>query len=597
MSCNPQHLSQHKATIENMNEPRKGALRDFVHYYKSHLGLFLLDMFCALIIALVDILYPALTRRILYDFIPNQLVSQFVKVILLLLFTFIVRSIAQWIVTYLGHYTGVLIEGDMRNDLYAHLQTLDFSFFDNNHTGHLMSRITTDLFDVTELAHHGPEDLFISIVTLLGSFIVLWSIQPRLALILMITVPCIILFIISRRKAMSRVSKEVKKQTSSINAEVNSALSGMRTVQAFNNEVLEADKFHHCTSDYIGAKKRYYRVMADFFAGNELMMNLMSLSIICFGSWFIMHNQMDLATLITFNMYVASVQAPIRKLTNFTEQYTAGMAGFQRFRTIMHVKPRIVDSPNAISMSSTSGDIRFENVSFSYDGNEKTVLNNINLHIHPGKMLALVGPSGGGKSTLCQLIPRFYDISAGSITLDGQDIRDIRIHDLRSMIGIVQQDVFLFSGTVYDNIAYGKPDATPEEVILAAKQAEIHEDILKMPKQYQTEVGERGILLSGGQKQRISIARIFLKNPQILILDEATSALDTITERHIQATFSKLCMGRTTLVIAHRLSTVRNADEIIVITENGIIERGTHDELVQKNGLYASLAQESKLNY
>ncbi|MBQ4609781.1 MAG: ABC transporter ATP-binding protein, partial [Clostridia bacterium] len=385
-------------------------------------------------------------------------------------------------------------------------------------------------------------------------------------------------------------------RTAAINAEIESSISGIRVAKAFGNEMEEIRKFSDCTGRYVEARSGYYKVMASFFSGTELMMNLMSLSVICAGSYLIMKEQMDIATLVTFNMYVASVQSPIRKLTQFTEQFTQGMAGFQRFRAIMHEQPDITDSPEAKPLESVEGEIEFRDVTFTYDKEKEAVLEHVNLHIRPGEMLALVGPSGGGKSTLCQLIPRFYETTAGSITVDGQDIRDVKLADLRANIGIVQQDVFLFAGTILENIRYGKPSATMDEVIEAAKLAEIHDDIMRMPNGYDTVVGERGIMLSGGQKQRVSIARIFLKNPRVLILDEATSALDTATERKIQAAFDRLAKGRTTLVIAHRLSTIKNADEIIVIGEHGILERGTHAELVARGGVYADLAAGAALS-
>lgn len=584
------------SSFEEKSAPKRGAICEFAAFYKPHMGMFLLDMFCALIIALVDILFPVVTRKVLYDYIPNQAMRTFLIAMGAMLIAFFVRTAAQWVVTYLGHLTGVHIEADMRAAIFAHMQELGFSFYDKNRTGLLMSRVTTDLFDITELAHHGPEDLFISIVTLAGSFLVLWRIQKKLALVLMIAVPVIVVFVAMRRRSMMKVSRDVKRRTAGINAEIESSISGIRVAKAFGNEDEEIDKFTHCTNQYVSAKQGYYKVMAGFFSGTELMMNLMSLSVIFVGSYLIMKEQMDVATLVTFNMYVASVQSPIRKLTQFTEQFTQGMAGFQRFRAIMHEDPDIVDAPDAVGLDRVDGDIEFHDVSFSYDEGKGDVLSHVNLHIRPGEMLALVGQSGGGKSTLCQLIPRFYEISSGSITLDGQDIRRIKLADLRGSIGIVQQDVFLFAGTILDNIRYGRPTATMEEVIEAAKLAEIHDDIMAMPDGYDTIVGERGIMLSGGQKQRVSIARIFLKNPRILILDEATSALDTATERKIQAAFDRLARGRTTLVIAHRLSTIRNADEIVVIGEHGILERGTHAQLVAQGGVYAELAAGARLS-
>ena len=581
--------------FEEKAAPKRGALLEFARFYKPHMRLFLLDMACALFIALVDVIFPVVTRKVLYDIIPNQLVRSFVLLMGMMLLLYVLRGAAQWIVTYLGHLTGVRIEADMRAAIFAHMQKLGFSFYDKNRTGLLMARVTTDLFDITELAHHGPEDLFISLVTLLGSFLVLWNIQPTLALVLIISVPLIIVFVAMRRKNMMRVSRAVKQRTAGINAEIESSISGIRVAKAFGNEHEEIDKFTRCTGQYVSAKQGYYKVMAGFFSGTDFLINLMSLSVICVGSYLIMRNRMDIATLVTFNMYVASVQSPIRKLTNFTEQFTQGMAGFQRFRAIMHETPDILDSPSAKPMADVAGDIEFHDVTFTYDKEKDAVLEHVNLHIRPGEMLALVGPSGGSKSTLCQLIPRLYEATSGSITIDGQDIRGVKLADLRRNIGIVQQDVFLFAGTILENIRYGKPGASMEEVVEAAKLAEIHEDILRMPDGYDTVVGERGMMLSGGQKQRVSIARIFLKNPKILILDEATSALDTATERKIQAAFDRLAKGRTTLVIAHRLSTIRNADEIVVIGDHGILERGTHAQLVAQGGIYAELAAGAKL--
>ena len=581
--------------FEEKAAPKRGAIREFVSYYKPHRRMFFLDMCCALVISLVDIVFPVFTRRVLYDYIPNQMMRTFLLMAAGMLALFLIRTAAQWVVTYLGHVMGVHIEADMRADIFAHMQKLGFSFYDKNRTGLLMSRVTNDLFEITELAHHGPEDLFISIVTMTGAFIVLWNIQWKLALVLMISVPLIVFFVATRRSRMMKVSRAVKQRTAGINAEIESSISGIRVAKAFGNEDKEIEKFTNCTGRYVEAKRGYYKVMASFFSGTELMMNLMSLSVIFAGSYLIMHEQMDIATLVTFNMYVASVQSPIRKLTQFTEMFTQGMAGFQRFRAIMHEQPDIMDAPDARALQTVQGEIEFKNVTFTYDKEKETVLEHVNLHIRPGEMLALVGPSGGGKSTLCQLIPRFYETTEGSITIDGQDIRGVKLKDLRNSIGIVQQDVFLFAGTILENIRYGKPDATMDEVIEAAKQAEIHEDILRMPQGYDTVVGERGVMLSGGQKQRVSIARIFLKNPRVLILDEATSALDTATERKIQAAFDRLARGRTTLVIAHRLSTIKHADEIIVIGEHGILERGTHSELVKLGGAYAELAAGASL--
>lgn len=581
--------------FEEKDAPERGTLREFAAFYRPHLPLFFLDMACALLIALVDIAFPVVTRKVLYDYIPNQAMRTFALVMLAMLLAYVVRTAAQWIVTYLGHLMGVRIEADMRAAIFEHLQKLGFSFYDKNRTGLLMSRVTTDLFDITELAHHGPEDLFISVTTLVGALLVLTRIQPTLSLVLLVSIPLTIVFVTLRRRRMMAVSRRVKQRTAGINAEIESSISGIRVAKAFGNEGEEIGKFSHCTDQYVDAKRSYYRVMAGFFSGTEFFMNLMGLSVIAAGSYLIMRGRMDVATLVTFNMYVASVQSPIRKLTQFTEQFTAGMAGFQRFRAIMHEKPDIEDAPDAVPLPDVKGDIAFEDVTFTYDSEKDAVLSHVDLHIAPGEMLALVGPSGGGKTTLCQLIPRFYEATSGRILLDGRDVRKIKLADLRRAVGIVQQDVFLFAGSVLDNIRYGRPDASFEEVVAAAKLAEIHDDIMLMPDGYDTVVGERGVMLSGGQKQRVSIARIFLKDPRVLILDEATSALDTATERRIQAAFDRLAKGRTTLVIAHRLSTIKNADEIVVVGEHGILERGTHAELIKQGGVYAELAAGASL--
>ncbi|MBQ2989954.1 MAG: ABC transporter ATP-binding protein, partial [Clostridia bacterium] len=499
-------MSQQGSKIPAFEEkaaPKKGAIREFASFYKPHMRMFLLDMACASVISLVDIFFPVFTRWVLYDYIPNRMMRTFALMAAMMLALFLVRTAAQWVVTYLGHVMGVHIEADMRSAIFAHMQKLGFSFYDKNRTGLLMSRVTNDLFEITELAHHGPEDLFISFLTLTGAFIVLWRIQVKLALVLMISVPLIVLFVAARRSRMMSVSRAVKQRTAGINAEIESSISGIRVAKAFGNEQKEIEKFTDCTGRYVSAKSGYYKVMADFHSGTELMMNLMSLSVIIAGSYLIMKEQMDIATLVTFNMYVASVQSPIRKLTQFTEQFTQGMAGFQRFRAIMHEQPDITDSPAAQALENVRGEIEFKDVTFTYDEKKEAVLENVSLHINPGEMLALVGPSGGGKTTLCQLIPRFYEATRGSITIDGQDIRDVKLADLRRNIGIVQQDVFLFAGTIVDNIRYGRPDATMEEIIEAAKLAEIHEDIMRMPDGYETVVGERGIMLSGGQKQRV----------------------------------------------------------------------------------------------
>ena len=566
----------------------RGNLRAFARYYKPHMGLFLLDMLCALVVALVDLMFPIVTRTVLETYLPQQMYRSFFLIIIAMGAAYLLRCAMQWIIAYFGHMMGVYMEADMRRDIFAQLQRLSFTFYDRNRTGRLMSRVTNDLFEITELAHHGPEDLFISVVTLIGAFIVLFGMQWKLALVMLIMVPILLFFAISQRKRMWNSSRQVKERMAGINADIESSISGVRVAKAFTNESYEIRKFGNGNERFKGAKKGFYRAMAMFHSGMELLLNAMGLLVLLFGGLLIMDGELTLAELITFNLYVASIQSPIRRLAQFVEQFNTGMAGFHRFQEVMREKPDIVDAPDAKPLKNVVGDIRFEDVTFAYEEG-RSVLEHVNLHIPSGQMLALVGPSGGGKTTLCQLIPRFYEVREGAILLDGQDIRSLKLADLRGAIGIVQQDVFLFAGSVLENIRYGRPDATFEEVVEAAKLAEIHDDILQMPDGYDTVVGERGILLSGGQKQRVSIARIFLKNPRILILDEATSALDTATEVRIQSALNRLAQGRTTLVIAHRLSTIRNADEIVVIGEHGIEEQGTHEELIGRGGAYKEL--------
>ena len=533
-------------------------------------------------------MFPIVTRTVLETYLPQQMYRSFFLIIIAMGAAYLLRCAMQWIIAYFGHMMGVYMEADMRRDIFAQLQRLSFTFYDRNRTGRLMSRVTNDLFEITELAHHGPEDLFISVVTLIGAFIVLFGMQWKLALVMLIMVPILLFFAISQRKRMSNSSRQVKERMAGINADIESSISGVRVAKAFTNESYEIRKFGNGNERFKGAKKGFYRAMAMFHSGMELLLNAMGLLVLLFGGLLIMDGELTLAELITFNLYVASIQSPIRRLAQFVEQFNTGMAGFHRFQEVMREKPDIVDAPDAKPLKNVVGDIRFEDVTFAYEEG-RSVLEHVNLHIPSGQMLALVGPSGGGKTTLCQLIPRFYEVREGAILLDGQDIRSLKLADLRGAIGIVQQDVFLFAGSVLENIRYGRPDATFEEVVEAAKLAEIHDDILQMPDGYDTVVGERGILLSGGQKQRVSIARIFLKNPRILILDEATSALDTATEVRIQSALNRLAQGRTTLVIAHRLSTIRNADEIVVIGEHGIEEQGTHAELMERGGVYKEL--------
>ena len=572
---------------------QRGYVPIFLSYYKPHLKLFILDMCCALGIALVDLAFPYVSRLSMQSLLPSGLFGTFFAVMGILLGAYALRAGMHFIVTYFGHMMGVLIEADIRRDLFQHMQDLSFSFYDKNRTGQLMSRATNDLFEITELAHHGPEDLFISLVTLIGAFCLMCTIQWRLALIVFAVVPVFVVFTVIQRRRMMKASVQVKQNMAGINGQLESSISGMRTAKAFANEDQENEKFRTSNDRFKGAKRGYYKAMAIYNAGLEFALPVMNVLTIAAGGYFIMKGQMDYIDLVTFALYISTFLTPVRKLAAFVEQFLNGMAGFKRFVELMRVQPEVADAPDAKVMPAAKGDIDIDDVSFAYDGGE-TVLDHISIHIPQGETVAVVGPSGGGKSTLCQLIPRFYDVTGGRILVDGQDVRSVTQHSLRQNIGIVQQDVFLFAGTIFDNIRYGRPDATEAEIVEAAKRAEIYNDIMEMPDGFQTQVGERGVMLSGGQKQRISIARIFLKNPPILILDEATSALDSVTEARIQSAFDELAKGRTTLIIAHRLSTIRNAHRIIVVDDNRIVEEGTHEELLRSGGEYASLYNAQK---
>jgi len=567
----------------------KSLLKKFISYYKPHKKLFIIDMFFAFLVSAFDLIFPIFTRNMVNEIIPDGRMDLLLRWSIVMVFLFILRYISQYIVSYYGHYLGVKIEHDMRRDIFTHLQTLPFSFFDNTKTGHIMSRIINDLRDITELAHHGPEDIFISAVMLIGSFFILLNIEWRLTLIIFGFIPLMIWFAINKRKKMERAFMAVRKEIADVNAQLENSISGIRVAKSFTNEEYEIEKFNQGNEAFSNARKQSYKVMAEFISGIEIISNLLNLLVISIGGYFVYTNIINLGDLFAYTLYVNFFMQPIRRLTNIAQQLQDGATGFARFLEIMNVEPEIVDKEDAVELEDLEGEIRFEDVSFSYNNGEESVLENINFTIEKGKTVALVGPSGAGKSTLCHLIPRFYEINSGRILIDGVDIRDIKLKSLRGNIGLVQQDVFLFTGTIKENILYGRPDASDEEVIEAAKKASIHDFIVSLPNGYDTYIGEKGVMLSGGQKQRISIARIFLKDPAILILDEATSALDNETEAIVQESLDDLAKGRTTLIIAHRLSTIKNADEILVLTQAGIVERGRHDELLAKDGLYAQL--------
>ena len=567
---------------------RKSPLMIFLSYFKNHKRLFAIDILCAVCIAAVDLLFPLVTRSALYDMLPNQMFTTFFTVMAIVLGCYLLRSFLQYIVAYYGHTFGIRVEADIRRDLFRHMQDMSFDFYDQNRTGVLMSRLTSDLFELTELAHHGPEDLLTSILTIIGALIVMVSIRWELAVVVALMIPLFLVVVMSMRRSMGRASRASKEKTAHINQEIESSLSGFRTAKAFANEDTEHTRFTNANDLFKTSKRDFHKAMGRFHSCIEFFLCSLNVVIIGLGGYYVMMGQMDHRDLLTFTLYIASFVGPMRKISGFSELFANGFAGLNRFVNIMRTEPTIQDKENAAELTDVKGGITVDKVSFAYDGN-LDVLHEVSLSVKPGETIAIVGPSGGGKSTLCQLIPRFYEVCEGSIRIDGQDIRDVTQRSIHRNIGIVQQDVFLFADTIFENIRYGKPDATFEEVVEAAKKAEIYEDILAMPQGFETYVGERGTLLSGGQKQRVAIARIFLKNPPILILDEATSALDSVTEAKIQRAFDALAVGRTTLIIAHRLSTIRSAHRIVSIADGYITECGTHQELLQRNGIYASL--------
>ena len=567
----------------------------FISYILPHKKMFAADMFLSVCIALIDLAFPYVTRKAMNSLLPQKMYSAFFAVMGIILAAYLLRAVFQYFITVIGHGYGTLVEADMRRDIFAHMQRLSFSYYDRNRTGVLLGRITNDLFEIVELAHHGPENILTCTLTIIGAVVILFFINPKLTLVLIILLPAAIIYSMRQRLNMRNANKEVKKKTGEINAAIESGISGIRTSKAFANETVEEKKFAYANEQFKQSKVSYYRAMGRFMGGMEAAIGLMQVAVIAFGGGRLMNGTLDLVDLLTFTLYVSTFTSPVRKLTQFMEIYTQGTAGFSRFLEIMRTEPEIKDSPDAIVLENVRGEITYDHVSFHYKSGED-VLRDVSVTIKPGMTLALVGSSGGGKTTMCHLLPRFYDVTGGSVRVDGIDVRDVTQDSLRRQIGIIQQDVFLFAGTVMENIRYGRPDASDEEVINAAVRAEIHDEIMSFPDGYDTFVGERGIVLSGGQKQRISIARVFLKEPPILIMDEATSALDSVTERRIQESLDKLSIGRTCIVIAHRLSTIRNADRIAVIENQGITEIGSRQELLLLNGTYAALERAQEIS-
>lgn len=572
--------------------------KKFLSYYRPYLGLFAADMFFALLASAVSLVYPMIVRYITNNILVNYDISESAPIIVKLLFAMLglaaIEFISTFFTAYKGHMMGAKMEYDMRNDIFEHYQKLSFNFYDNQKTGQLMTRITNDLFDVTELCHHGPEDIIISLIKFIGAFFILIHINLPLTLIVFAFIPIMLVFAMFMRGRMRRAFKRNRERIADINAQIEDNLSGIRVVKSFANESVEMGKFQEGNAKFVDSKRNSYWNMASFHSGLTLFTALINIAVIAGGGLFIVYEIINVGDLLTFLLYVNTLVEPVRKLINFTEQFQNGMSGFNRFYEILEIEPDIVDKPGAIDIQGVKGEIEFKDVSFRYNNTIDDVFRNIDLKVEAGEYIALVGSSGVGKTTMCSLIPRFYEVSEGKITLDGTDIRDIKLKSLRKNIGIVQQDVYLFAGTVLDNIRYGKADATEEEIIIAAKNANAHDFIMELPDGYHTDIGQRGVKLSGGQKQRLSIARVFLKNPPILIFDEATSSLDNESEKVVQDSLEKLAKNRTTFVIAHRLSTIKNAKRILVLTEEGIKESGTHEELLAKNGVYAGLY---KLSY
>ena len=565
-------------------------LKRFIHYYGPYKAVFFLDLLCATIISLVDLAYPQILRTLtntLFTEDAPAILRALPPIAIALFVMYLVQSLCKYYVSYQGHMMGANMERDMRQQLFDHYEKLSFSYYDQNNSGQMMSKLVSDLFDIAEFAHHGPENLFISLIKIIGSFTFLFLINWRLAIPLSLLVVCMFLFSLSQNKRMQTTFMENRKKIGDVNSSLQDTLAGIRVVQSFANEEVERKKFYKSNHAFLLSKDANYRCMGNFMGWNLFFQGMMYLVTLTFGGYLIAKGQMQVGDLAMYSLYIGIFISPIQILVELTEMIQKGLSGFRRFLDVMETEPEIQDAPDAKELENVKGHVSYEDVSFHYSDDDTLVLSHVSFDIPAGKSIALVGPSGGGKTTICSLLPRFYDVTGGRVTIDGQDVRSLTKKSLRSQIGSVQQDVYLFCGTIRENIAYGKPDATMEEIIEAAKKANIHEFIQELPDGYDTFVGERGTRLSGGQKQRISIARVFLKNPPVLILDEATSALDNESERRIQKSLEELAKNRTTITIAHRLSTIRNADEILVVTEDGIAERGTHKELLQKNGIYA----------
>lgn len=565
-------------------------LKKFIKYYKPYKAVFFIDLLCATIISAIDLAFPQLLRTLtktLFAGAPGKIISALIPITIGLLVAYIIQTACRYYVTYAGHMMGARMERDMRKELFDQYEKLSFSYYDQNNSGQMMSKLVSDLFDISELAHHGPENLFISLIKIIGSFIFLFMINRMLAVPMLILVVLMLVFSYGQNKKMQETFMDNRRKIGDINSSLQDTLAGIRVVQSFANERIEQEKFNRSNENFLISKDANYRCMGSFMSGNAFFQGMMYLVTLVFGGFLIAHGRMEASDLAMYALYIGIFISPIQILVELTEMMQKGLSGFRRFLEVVETKPEIVDAADAKPLKNVKGNVCYEDVSFHYSDDDTPVLSHVSFEIPAGKSIALVGPSGSGKTTICSLLPRFYDVTEGRVTIDGNDVRKLTLESLRSQIGLVSQDVYLFGGSIKDNIAYGKPDATMDEIVDAAKKANIHDFIMELPDKYDTFVGERGTRLSGGQKQRISIARVFLKNPPVLILDEATSALDNESERFIQRSLEELAKDRTTITIAHRLSTIRNADEILVVADCGIAERGTHEELLTRDGIYA----------